>query len=64
MTLAGGNQIGGAATPFVEELLEVHRRVLFELSDQVGQSVSQQDESEVRSRGDAKDEHGLITDCR
>ncbi|MCC2626921.1 MAG: hypothetical protein K0S14_571 [Thermomicrobiales bacterium] len=32
VTLAGGNQVGGAATPFVEKLLEIHRHVLFGLS--------------------------------
>jgi hypothetical protein len=32
VTLAGGDQVGGAATPFVEKLLEVHGRVLLKLS--------------------------------
>ena len=32
VTLAGGNQVGRAATPFVQKLLEIHRHVLCGLS--------------------------------
>src|SRR5688500_19060583 len=43
MTLAGGSQVGGAATSFVEELLEVHRRVPRGLSVEDGKTARRRD---------------------
>src|SRR5215212_5781542 len=45
MTLAGGNQVGRAATSLVEKLLEVHGCVLYTLSVEDGKTARRQDES-------------------
>jgi hypothetical protein len=50
VTLARGNQVGGTATPFVEELLEIHCHVLLGLSVEDGETARRQDESEVGNR--------------
>ena len=58
VTLTGGNQVGGAATPFVEELLEVHRCVLVGLSVEDGKTsrelVSRQSYRAARSSADSR----------
>ena len=59
VTLAGGNQVGGAAAAFVEDLLEVHRRVPcrplraidYRLSVEAGMTASRQDGKLRRSCG-------------
>ena len=48
MTLARGNQVGRAATPFVEKLLEVHGCVLYGLSVEDGKTARRQDGKTAR----------------